>query len=238
MCSSDLDIQKLNEDGHGLYLGQFKDDDKVLAVFRNGSYYTTSYDLSNRYPGDVLLIEKFDPDKTFTALYWDGAVKSFYVKRFSFVPSDNTPVSFVSDAPKSYLVELSGDRHPRYEIVWKLEEKEPETVEAESWIAKKGLAAKGKKCAERGEVKSVRFVEPLVVDEPEEEIPDQVGDDNTVIADTQETVVADPDRQSPAKPSVIPGELPVIPGEDPESPTDLDEVPDFPGGLFDEPTLF
>ena len=64
----DTDIQKLNEDGHGLYLGQFKDDDKVLAVFKNGTFYTTSFDLVNRYQGDVLLIEKFDPDKTFTAL--------------------------------------------------------------------------------------------------------------------------------------------------------------------------
>ena len=68
----DTDIQKLNEDGHGLYLGQFKDDDKVLAVFKNGTFYTTSFDLVNRYQGDVLLIEKFDPDKTFTALYWDA----------------------------------------------------------------------------------------------------------------------------------------------------------------------
>ena len=98
----DADIQKLNEDGHGLYLGQFEDGDKVLAVFKNGTFYTTSFDLVNKYQGDVLFIEKFDPDKTFTALYWDGAVKSFYVKRFSFVLSDNTPVSFISDAPKSY----------------------------------------------------------------------------------------------------------------------------------------
>ena len=230
----DTDIQKLNEDGHGIWLGQFKDDDKVLAVFKNGTFYTTSFDLVNRYQGDVLLIEKFDPDKTFTALYWDGAVKSFYVKRFSFVPSDNTPVSFISDAPKSYLVELSGDRHPRYEIVWKLSDKEPEAVEAEEWIGKKGIAAKGKKCAERGEVKSVHFIEPLIVDEPEEEeIPDQVGDDgdSPVEPANDETVVM------PDSPVVIPGSSVVIPGEDPEPPS-LDDVPDVPGDLFEEPTLF
>ena len=219
----DTDIQKLNEDGHGLYLGQFKDDDKVLAVFRGGTFYTTSFDLVNKYQGDVLLIEKFDPDKTFTALYWDGAVKSFYVKRFSFVLSDNTPLSFISDAPKSYLVDLSGDAHPRYEIVWKLPEKEPEAVEAETWIGKKGIAAKGKKCAERGEVKSVRFIEPLIVDEPEEE-------EDTVIP-SEPPVIPSEVEESPAEP-------PVIPSEVEESPASLDEVPDFPGGLFDEPTLF
>nr|MCR5351960.1 DNA gyrase/topoisomerase IV subunit A [Bacteroidales bacterium] len=205
----DTDIQKLNDDGHGIYLGQFKDDDKVLAVFKNGTFYTTSYDLVNRYQGDVLLIEKFDPDKTFTTLYWDGAVKSFYVKRFSFVPSDNTPVSFISEAAKSYLVELSGDRHPRYEVTWKLSDKEPEVIVAEDWIAKKGIAAKGKKCVDRGEVKKVRFVEPLP-DEPEE----------------------------PATPLADPEAAPVILSDSEESSKALDEVPDLPGDILDEPTLF
>ncbi len=165
----DTDIQKLNEDGHGLYLGQFEGEDKVLAIFRNGTYYTTSFDLVNRYQGDVLRIEKLEPDKTFTALYWDGAAKAFYVKRFSFVPSDNTPVNFISDAPKSYLVALSDDKYPQYEVTWKLEDKEPELYDAEQWIGKKGISAKGKRCVDRGEVKSVRFVEPLVKEEPEVE---------------------------------------------------------------------
>ena len=161
----DPDIQKLNDEEHGLYLGKFEADSKVLAIFRNGTFYTTSYELVNRYQGDLLRIEKFDPDKTFTALYWDGESKSFYVKRFSFIVSDNTPLSFISDNPKSHLVELSDDLHPQYEISWKLEDKQPEDVDAEEWIGKKGYAAKGKKCAAKGEVKSVRFIEPLVKEE-------------------------------------------------------------------------
>lgn len=167
----DPDIQKLNDEEHGLYLGKFEADSKVLAIFRNGTFYTTSYELVNRYQGDLLRIEKFDQDKTFTALYWDGESKSFYVKRFSFIVSDNTPLSFISDNPKSHLVELSDDLHPQYEISWKLEDKQPEDVDAEEWIGKKGYAAKGKKCAAKGEVKSVRFIEPLVKEEdkrPEE----------------------------------------------------------------------
>jgi len=149
-------------------------------------------------------------------------VKSFYVKRFSFVPSDNTPVSFISDAPKSWLVELSGDRHPRYEVVWKLTDKEPEAIVAEDWIGKKGIAAKGKKCAERGEVKTVRFIEPLVVDEPEEETPNQAGDDNgTPVSLNDNPVILSESEESAG-----------------ETTTDLDEVPDLPGDIFDEPTLF
>ena len=170
----DADIQKLNDEGHGLYLGKFEGSDKVLAVFGNGSYYTTSFELVNRYQGDVLRIEKFDPGKIFTALYYDGESKSFYVKRFSFTVSDNTPVSFISDSPKSYLVDISDDAYPRYEISWRLEDKQPETVDAADWIAKKGLGAKGKKCAAKGDVRSVRFVEPLR--KPEEEEPGNEAD--------------------------------------------------------------
>ena len=167
----DEDIQKLNDEGRGLYLGAFDTQDKVLAIFKNGTYYTTSFDLSNRYQGDVLRIEKFEPGKTFTALYYDGdpKVKTFYVKRFSFTLSDNTPLSFISPDKKSYLVELSEDLHPRFEVSFKgkNEGREPEVFEAEEFIAKKGLAAKGKRCHSL-DVKKVRFVEPL--HKPEDDI--------------------------------------------------------------------
>ena len=172
----DSDIQKLNDDGHGQYLGKFSGNDKVLAVFRNGTWYTTSYDTVNRYQGELLRIEKFDTDKTFTALYWDGASKSFYVKRFSFTVSDNTPQSFISDDPKSKLLELSDDRHPRFEVSWKTDDRQPEAVDAEEWIAKKGVAAKGKKCTSRPDAKGVRFIEPLIKEEDEEELPTEVPD--------------------------------------------------------------
>ncbi len=171
----DADIQKLNEDGRGLYLGQFEADDKVLAVFRNGTYYTTSFDLVNKYQGDVLRIEKLDQNKTYTALYWDASVKAFYIKRFSFTLSDNTPVSFISDAKGSYLVALSDDRHPQVLVTFKgkYEHREPEKIDAEEYIAKKGIAAKGKKC-HAWDLKKVEFIEPLVKPEDfEEEKPEE-----------------------------------------------------------------
>lgn len=181
----DMDIQKLNDENHGLYLGKFEDGDKVLAVFRNGTFYTTSFELVNRYQGDLLRIEKLDLDKTFTALYYDGAAKDFYVKRFSFVLSDNTPMNFISSAGKSYLVELSDDEFPQYEIVWKMEDKPAEAVDAEEWIGKKGITAKGKKCAARGEVKTVRFIEPLAKEKavPEVQEPQIVDIDTGIGAD-------------------------------------------------------
>ena len=223
----DTDIQKLNEDGHGLYLGQFNDNDKVLAVFKNGTFYTTSFDLVNKYQGDVLLIEKFDADKTFTALYWDAAAKSFYVKRFSFILSDNTPLSFIADSAKSYLVGLSSDKHPRYEISWKMEDKEPEAVDAEEWIGKKGYSAKGKKCAERGEVKKVRFIEPL--HKPEDDI---VEDNEPVeLVDMSEELIQE---EIPALPKTIVS----FPSEATEKTAPENKSPEPMEFEFEEPTLF
>ena len=170
----DADIQKLNEDGRGLYLGQFDTDDKVLAIFKNGTFYTTSFDLVNKYQGDVLKIEKFDPNKTYTALYWDASVKAFYVKRFSFVLSDNTPVSFIAEGRSSYLVDISEDKHPQVKVTFagKYAHREPELIDAEEYIAKKGIAAKGKKC-HSWDLKKVEFAEPLVKPEDlEEEKPE------------------------------------------------------------------
>ena len=168
----DEDIQRLNEDGHGLHLGQFTNGDHILAVFRDGSYYTTGFDLSVKYQGDLLRIEKFEAGKTFTALYWDNEAQSFYVKRFSFDLSDNNPLSFISAAKGSYLVALNDDLHPRVKAVFggKWEHRESEIIDAEEFIAKKGLGAKGKKVSPM-DLKSVEFIEPL--HKPEDDIAEE-----------------------------------------------------------------
>ena len=165
----DEDIQRLNEDGRGLHLGQFNDGDHILAIFRDGSYYTTTFDLSNRYQGDLLKIEKLDPNKVYTALYYDKGVAAFYVKRFSFDVSDNTQVSFISDSKGSYLVAISDDKHPQIEVTFggRHEHRDPENIDAEEFIAKKGLQAKGKKTSAL-DVRSVKFIEPL--HKPEDDV--------------------------------------------------------------------
>ena len=168
----DEDIQRLNEDGHGLHLGQFTNGDHILAVFRDGSYYTTGFDLSVKYQGALLRIEKFEAGNTFTALYWDNEAQSFYVKRFSFDLSDNNPLSFISAAKGSYLVALNDDLHPRVKAVFggKWEHREAEIIDAEEFIAKKGLGAKGKKVSPM-DLKSVEFIEPL--HKPEDDIAEE-----------------------------------------------------------------
>ena len=172
----DPDIQRLNEDGRGEHIGQYSGNDRVLAIFSDGSYYTTNYELVNKYQGDVIRIGKLDPNRTFTVLYWDNAAKAYYIKRFSFVESNNTPVSFISDAKGSKLIDLSDDLHPQVKLTFggRQEGREAEVIDAEEFIAKKGLTAKGKKCSSL-DLKSVEFIEPLHKPEddlaPEEEEP-------------------------------------------------------------------
>ena len=166
----DPDIQRLNEEGRGQLLGKFTGEDRVLAIFADGTFYTTSYDLVNKYQGDVVRIEKLDPSRVYTVLYWDNAAKAYYVKRFSFVESNNTPMLFISDARGSRLVDISSDLHPQIVLTFggKYEHREAETIDAEEFIAKKGLTAKGKKCSPM-DLSSVEFGEPLVKPEDLEE---------------------------------------------------------------------
>lgn len=214
----DSDIQRLNEDGHGMWLGEFEADEHVLAIFNDGTYYTTSFDLSNRYQGEVLKIEKFDEGKTFTALYWDAGAKAFYVKRFSFALSDNTPVSFISEAKGSYLVAISDDLHPQFIVKFggKHAHREDEVFNAEEFIGKKGLAAKGRKCHQY-ELESVEFGEPLHY--PEDEV--EAAEDNE-----EETGYAENENVSPEDGSMTQGSS-FAPGDE----IDLGEE-DIPDNLF------
>jgi len=221
----DADIQKLNDEQRGQYLGEFGPEDKVLAIFKDGTFYTTSFDVSNRYQGEVIKVEKFDPNKTFTALYYDAAAKAFYVKRFSFVLSDNTPLSFIAPGTKSYLVALSEDKHPQFQVIFggKYEHRDPENIDAEEYIAKKGYAAKGKKCHQY-DLKEVKFIEPL--HKPEDDIEDEPLD-----------IIEDVESDEPQGDSNEVSGATTDGGQ--TSAADLLDSGDIPDvGDIDEPTLF
>lgn len=183
----DTDVQRLNEDGRGIHLGKFSGDDKILAVFKNGTYYTTSYDLSNRYQGEIILIEKYNPAKTFATLYFDGASKQFYIKRFTFPESNNSPAFYVPEGKGNHLVDFSEDRHPQFMVTFtgRQEHREPEKFDAEEFIAVKGVSAKGNRC-HRYDVLKVEFIEPLVKpgdEDEQEEVQEIVNMNEEVIQD-------------------------------------------------------
>lgn len=221
----DTDVQRLNEDGRGMLLGEFSGNDKIIAVFKNGTYYTTSYDLSNRYQGDLLLIEKYDENKVYAALYYDG--ENFYIKRFSFPPSDNSPASFIADNRGAYLADFSADKHPQFMVTFtgRQEHREPEKFDAEEFIAKKGITAKGNRC-HRYDILKVEFIEPLHKPEDDEEEGAKPGE---IISLGPEDI---PDDET-----FSPESMYQPTGEGEETQGDLGE-PDPDSDDADEPNLF
>ena len=149
-------------------------------------------------------VEKFDPYKTFSALYYDGPAKAWYIKRFGFEPNSGIAVSFIAEGKGSKLLELNEDRWPQLLVTFKGKNagKEPELIDVEAYIGKKSFRAKGKKVSWM-EIKDVKFVEPLEKDEPEPEAPDEEPEEET--DDTSGTMqvpgVDNPDEPNWSNPS-------------------------------------
>ena len=207
----DEDIVRLNDAGRGRYLGEFSDGDLILVICKDGTYYTTGFDLSTHFQGDMMQVEKYDPEKTFSALYYDGPAKAYYIKRFGFEPNAGIPVSYIADGKGSKLIALSEDRWPQIEVTFKGKNagREPERIDVEQFIGKKGFRAKGKKVSPL-EVKSVQFVEPLVKEEPEEEEPDLPEEPDTpddpdtpTVPDIGTDTPAEPNWSNPAEPTLF-----------------------------------
>ncbi len=205
----DTDIARLNEDGRGVLLGEFVDGEHILAICKDGTFYTTSFDLSNRFQGELLRVEKLDTGKTWSALYWDNDAKAFYIKRFPFEVSDNMPQSFISEAKGSYLLEISDDAYPQLELTFggRNEGRPNELIDVEDYIGRKSFKAKGRKVT-YFETSAITFAEPLEKEAPESpDIPEDIPDD--IPDDIPEDIPED-----------IPADTPDIPGDD--------GLPDFP----------
>ena len=169
----DPDIARLIDSDHGQYLGEFEDGDSVLVICADGTFYTTSFDLGNHYQGDISKVEKLDPGKVYSALYYDGEVKAFYIKRFAFETNSGLAQGFISEGAGSRLLALSDDRFPQLQVTFggKNASREMETIDVEEFIGQKSFKAKGKKVSPY-EIADVRFIEPLQKEIPEEEMAD------------------------------------------------------------------
>ena len=167
----DEDVLRLNADGRGRYLGEFQGDDRILVVNKNGTYYTTDFDSSNHYEEGYLVIEKFRHDKVWTAIFYDAEQQFFYLKRFRF-ENVSRLTGFIGDVKGSYLVCLSGEARPRFELTFggRYENRPAEVVVAEEFIAEKSYKAHGKRLT-NFEVKEIREIEPL--EEETEETPQE-----------------------------------------------------------------
>ena len=166
----DPDVLRLNYDGGGKYLGEFQGDDMILVVTNSGDYHICNFDLSNHFPTDILLIEKFDINKIWSAALYDADQKYAYIKRFTFEASDK-PLNFLGDNPESKLYVLTDVVYPRMKATFGGNDdfREPLEIDVEEFIAVKGYKAKGKRIS-NFEVKIVEELEPTRF--PEEVVED------------------------------------------------------------------
>lgn len=162
----DEDVLRLNADKRGKYLGEFQGEDRILVVNKNGTYYTTDFDLNNHYEEGYRIFEKFEAEKVWAAVFFDAEQGFYYLKRIRFEDSVK-PNSIIGEAEGSRLVCLSDELHPRFEIVFggRYENRPAEVVVAEEFIAEKSFKARGKRLT-TFEVKEIRELEAPAEEEP------------------------------------------------------------------------
>ena len=180
----DRDILRLDFDGHGDYLGEFQNDDRILVVLDNGDYYTTDFDQNNHYDQNVLIIEKYDSAKVWTALLFDATQKGYlYLKRFMF-DSSNRKCSLLGEGKESRLVCLSEQVYPRFLVTFGEPDahRAPLEIDGEQFVDVKSVKARGRRVSQFS-IASVEELEPLRFPEPEEtEVPEPAEISADVVA--------------------------------------------------------
>lgn len=183
----DYDVQRLNFDERGDYLGEFHSDDMVLVVLDNGDFYTTNFDPNNHYESTGLMrVEKFDETKVWTAVLYDADNdNNLYIKRFNFERASQTRhQNFMGDNPNCKFVALTDQAFPRFQVSFAAPDdfREPLVVDAEEFIAVKGFKAKGKRMTTFN-VAKVEELEPTRFPEPPAETNDSVEEDDELQQD-------------------------------------------------------
>jgi topoisomerase-4 subunit A len=179
-------VQRLNVDGRGELLGEFRPNDRLLIINQTGKLKTIIPELSTHFDEDMIVLEKWNPNKPISAIYYDGEKDRYYVKRF-LIENENKEEIFISEHDKSQLEIVSTDWKPMAEVIFakvKGEQKETIQVNLEEFIAVKGIKALGNQLT-TDKVKQINLLEPLPFEEPVEEIPEEmeVNDEDNVSED-------------------------------------------------------
>ena len=180
----DADVLRLNYDERGQYLGEFHSDDLILVAMDNGDFYTTNFDLNNHYEAGIKIIEKFDPDKVWSAALYDEDQQGYpYIKRFTFEASARK-LNYLGENKNNRLILLSEMVYPRLQVVFGGADsfREPLEIDVEEFIGVKSYKAKGKRITTFA-VDSITELEPLRFPEAKEEKAEE----------QEEPVIEDPD---------------------------------------------
>lgn len=169
-------VRRLNVDGRGELIGEFKGEDLLLVINQKGVAKTMLPVVTAHFDDDMIVLEKWNPNKPISAIYWEGEKERFYVKRF-LIENENREDMFISEHPKSYLELVSTDWRPKIELEFPKprgkDAKENQEIDIEGFIAIKGIKALGNQLTSE-KVKNINVLEPLPFEEAPEEAPNDM----------------------------------------------------------------
>ena len=166
----DPDVLRVNYDEHGIYLGEFYDEDRILVIQNDGTYYTTNFDLTAHFEDNILRIEKLDPEKVWSLIQWNEELKYYYGKRFKLDDANAKVQSMLGEDKDSRIALLSDSPEATFRVLFADENKAPLEIFMPDFIDEKSAKAKGKRISTL-EIKGFEDItpEPPALEEPEEE---------------------------------------------------------------------
>ncbi|NCP59544.1 MAG: DNA gyrase/topoisomerase IV subunit A [Flavobacteriales bacterium] len=189
----DDSVQRLNVDGRGELIGEFRGEDRLLIITQSGTIKTILPELTTHFDNDMIVLEKWLPKKPISAIYYDGEKERYFVKRF-LIENENKEEIFISEHQKSQLEIVSTDWIPRAEVVFSKERgKDPKDnleISLNEFIAIKGIKAQGNQLT-TDKVKQINLLDALPYEAPEEIHADEleVIDEETVTTNDDEKAV-------------------------------------------------
>lgn len=166
----DPDVNRINYEEHGRFLGEFSDTESILVVLDNGEFYITNFDVNNHYEPNILRLEKWDDRKVWTAVLHDADNSGLpYLKRFA-MDATKRHQNFLGENPDSRLILLTDKTYPRILVTYGgVDALRPqEEIDAESFVGQKSFKAKGKRLT-NWTVERIEELEPLRHPDPEEQ---------------------------------------------------------------------
>lgn len=205
----DPDVKRINYEEHGRFLGEFFDEDRILVILDNNDFYITNFDANNHYPDNIVRIEKWQPDKVWTAVLFDADNQGYpYIKRFT-MDAMAKPQNFVGENANSRLVILTDVPFPRIKVTYGGHDaaRSPEEIDAEQFIGQKGFKAKGKRIS-TWQIGTIEELEPVRFPKPE------VQDDEDEVEEEPENLDPDAGKSQQQVIDELNGQLSLFPEDD------------------------
>ena len=188
----DETIQRLNVDGRGELLGEFKSDDNLIIIQQKGSLKTVKPDVNMHFPEDMITLEKWIPKKPISVLYFNGHKDCYFVKRF-IAGNQNNDQKFIPEGSKIQLELVSTDWRPVVELIFSKTSKgvrDSETKVVDQLISIKGIKAIGNKLSSF-KIKNINQLDPLEYTPPEKKEINELVVDSEEIKTNGKDVIDD-----------------------------------------------